>query len=177
MIEILKYTHKNKNIKKLDVLIIIFLLTPLPVGLTNGAIGTINGTNASTNGKIDTIGTIGCRETFRVLWLPMVPLALVKFPMVQLGESRTHAIYSACVHGSTNRIPISFKVIPMVPLVIPLVSMVMPMVPFALPMVLLVPLVSQWCHWLPMVPLVKLLMVSLGEPQTEPMWANSNKAS
>ena len=57
----------------------------------------------------------------------------------------------------------------MVPLVIPLVPMVMPMVPFALHMVLLVPLVSQWCHWLPMIPLVKLPMVPLGEPRTEPI--------
>ena len=47
------------------------------------------------------------------------------------------------VHGSTNGIPISSKVKPMVPLAIPLVPMVMPTVPFALPMVLLVPLVSQ----------------------------------
>ena len=73
----------------------------------------------------------------------------------------------ACVHGSTigtNGIPISVKVLPMVPLVLPLVPMVMPMVPLALPMVQLVPLVSQWYHWLPMVPLVKLPMVPLGEP-------------
>ena len=44
-------------------------------GLTNGTIGTTNGTigtNVSTNGNN---GTIGYRETFRVLWLPMVPLA------------------------------------------------------------------------------------------------------
>ena len=84
----------------------------------------------------------------------------------------------AFVHGSTNGtngIPISFKVITMVPLVITLVPMVMPIVPFALPMVLLVlpmvllvPLVCQWYHWLPMVPLVKLPMVTLGEPRTEP---------
>ena len=53
----------------------------------------------------------------------------------------------ACVHGSTNGIPISFKVLPMVPLVIPLVPMVMQMLPLALTMV---PLVSQWYHWLPM---------------------------
>ena len=48
------------------------------IGLTNGTIGTTNGTistNVSTNGNIDTNGTIGCREMFRVLWLPMVPLA------------------------------------------------------------------------------------------------------
>ena len=53
----------------------------------------------------------------------------------------------ACVHGSTNGtndIPISFKVLPMVPLVIPLVPMVMSMVRLALPMV---PFVGQWYHW------------------------------
>ena len=47
----------------------------------------------------------------------------------------------ACVQGSsngTNGIPISFKVVPMVPLVKPLVPMVMSMVPLALPMVPLV---------------------------------------
>ena len=32
--------------------------------------------------------------------------------------------YIACVHGSTNGIPISFKVLPMVPLVMPFVPMV-----------------------------------------------------
>ena len=42
---------------------------------------------------------------------------------------------------------------------VPLVPMVMPMIPFALPLELLVPLVSQWYHWLPMVP--------LGEPRME----------
>ena len=77
-------------------------------------------------------------------------------------------IYIACVHGSTNGIPISFKVLPMVPLVIPLVQMVMQMVPLALPMV---PLVNQWYHWLPMVPLVKLPTVPLGVPRTEPLLA------
>ena len=42
----------------------------------------------------------------------------------------------ACVHGSTNGtngIPISFKVLPMVPLVKPLVPMVVPMVPLGNP--------------------------------------------
>ena len=34
----------------------------------------------------------------------------------------------------------------------------------------MVPLISQWCHWLPMVPLVKLTMVTLGEPRTEPLF-------
>ena len=94
--------------------------------------------------------------------------------MSRFGPVSSRPMYietnTACVHGSTNGtngIPISSKVIPMVPLVIPLVPKVMPMVPFALRMVLLVPLVSQWCHWLPMVPLVKLPMVPLGEPRTE----------
>ena len=32
----------------------------------------------------------------------------------------------------------------------------------------MVPLVSQWYYWLPMVPLVKLPIVPLGEPRTEP---------
>ena len=55
----------------------------------------------------------------------------------------------ACVQGSTNGtngVPLSFKVLPMVPLVTPLVPMVMPMVPLALPMVPLIPLISQWYH-------------------------------
>ena len=45
----------------------------------------------------------------------------------------------ACVQGSTNGtngIPVSFKVLPMVPLVKPLVPMVMPMAQ----------MVSQWYH-------------------------------
>ena len=72
---------------------------------------------------------------------------------------------TACVQGSTNGtsgIPKSFKVLPLIP-------MVMPMVPLALPMVPLVPMVSQRYHWLPMVPLVKLPLVPLGEPRTEPL--------
>ena len=36
-------------------------------------------------------------------------------------------------------------------------------------MVLFVPFVSQWCHWLPMVPLVKFPMVPLGKLRTEPL--------
>ena len=79
-----------------------------------------------------------------------------------------HCVRSGFPNG-TNGIPISFKVLPMVPLVIPFVPMVIPMVPLALPMERLVPLVSQWYHWLPMVPLVKLSMVPLGEPRTEPL--------
>ena len=50
-------------------------------------------------------------------------------------------VHNACVQGSTNGtngVPISFKVLPMVP-------MVMPIVPLALPMV---PLVNQWYYWL-----------------------------
>ena len=48
------------------------------IWLTNGTIGTTNGTigtNVSTNDIIGTNGNIGCRKTFRALWLPMVPLA------------------------------------------------------------------------------------------------------
>ena len=59
----------------------------------------------------------------------------------------------ACVHGSTNGtngIPISFKVLPMVPLVIPLVPMVMPMVPLALSME---PLATNGTIGKPMVPM------------------------
>ena len=45
-------------------------------------------------------------------------------------DNFAHAVdCNACVHSSTNGIPISSKVLPMVPLVIPLVTMVMPMVP------------------------------------------------
>ena len=48
-------------------------------------------------GNIGTNGTIGYRETFRVLWLPMVPLVtngtIGKIGMVSLGESRTHAMF------------------------------------------------------------------------------------
>ena len=51
----------------------------------------------------------------------------------------------ACVHGSTNGTN-GKPIVTLILLVIPLVPMVMPMTPFALPMVLLVPLVSQWCH-------------------------------
>ena len=36
----------------------------------------------------------------------------------------------------------------------------------------MVPLISQWYHWLPMVQLVKLPMVPLGEPRTEPLTGN-----
>ena len=38
----------------------------------------------------------------------------------------------------------------------------------------MVPLVSQWYHRLPMVPLVKLPMVPLGEPRTEPLLSQLN---
>ena len=49
----------------------------------------------------------------------------------------TEVFNTACVQGSangTNGIPVSFKVLPMVPLVIPFVPMVMSMVPLALQM-------------------------------------------
>ena len=69
------------------------------IGLTNGTIGTTNGnigTNVFTNGNIGTNVTVGCRETFKVLWLPMMSLAtngtISKISMAPLGESRTHAI-------------------------------------------------------------------------------------
>ena len=93
-------------------------------------------------------------------------------PWYYLFKFRPSCTNLACVHGSTNGtngITISSKVLPMVPLVLPLVPMVMPMVPLALQMVQLVPLVSQWYYWLPMVPLVKIPMVPLGEPRTEPL--------
>ena len=96
------------------------------------------------------------------------PKALISVCGIGCSEHLFPAYETACVQGSTNGIPLSFMVKPMVPLVIPLVTMVMSMVPFALPVILLAPLVSQWCHWLPMVPLVKLPMVPLGEPRTEP---------
>ena len=79
--------------------------------------------------------------------------------------------------NGTNGIPISFKVLPMVPLVIAFVPMVMPMVTLALPMEQLVPLVSQWYHWLPMVPLLKLPMVPLGETRTEPFFGVTGRFS
>ena len=89
-------------------------------------------------------------------WLPMVPL--VKFPMVPLGESRTHASLG---------LPTVILELPMVPLV--------PTLP---PMVTLAPIVPlaaekrsgfsghQGYHWPPMLPLVKFPMVPLGESRT-----------
>ena len=65
------------------------------IGLTNGTIGTTNctiGTNVSTNGNIGTNGTIGCEKTFRVLWLPMVPLA-------------TNGTIGKIFNGTIGRIP------------------------------------------------------------------------
>ena len=92
--EIMKYAHKNKTIKTSNIIVrfIGHYITVDAVGLTNGTIGT----NSPTNGNIGTNGTIGCRETSGFSgyqwyhWLPMVPL--VKFQMVPLGESRTHAL-------------------------------------------------------------------------------------
>ena len=72
--------------------------------------------------------------------MPMVPFALQMVLLVPLvsqmvplatngtiGRTPNRATVIACVHGSTNGtndIPISFKVLPMVPLVIPLVKTV-----------------------------------------------------
>ena len=84
-------------------------------------------------------------------------------------------MYTACVQGSTygtNGLSISFNVLPVVQLVIPLVPIVLPNGTIGSPSgnigtigKPMVPLVSQWHHWLPMVPLVKLPMVPLGEPR------------
>ena len=68
----------------------------------------------------------------------------------------------ACVQGSTNgtyALPISFKVLPMVPLVKSLVPMVMPMVPLALPMV---PLATNGI-------IGKITNGTIGNPRTEPI--------
>ena len=96
--------------------------TKIVQGYTNGTIGNTNGTIGNTIGtKGNSNGTIGPPNgTIGTNGKPMVPL--VKFPMVPLGEPRTHAV--------------SFKVLPMVPLVIPLV----PMVP------LVKTVVSQYCR-------------------------------
>ena len=82
----------------LDVLIIELLLTLLglpmePLGLPMVPMGT----NVSTNCNFGTNGSIGYRETLRVLWLP--PVSLVKFPMVQLGESRMKGHGRAALHS------------------------------------------------------------------------------
>ena len=85
---------------------------------------------------------------------------------------------TVCVQGSTNGIPISFKVLSMVPLVKPLVPMVMHAngtidspngTIGTIPNGTIGTIISQWYHLLPMVPLVKLPVVPLGEPRTEPM--------
>ena len=67
---------------------------------------------------------------------------------------------------TTNGIPISFKILPMVPMVIGNVNGTIdsPNGTIGANGKPMVPLVS---HWLPMVPLVKLPMVQLGEPRTE----------
>ena len=109
---------------------------------------------------------------------PAIDIAIEKVNPTFLSSNCT-LVGSACpcvrsgFSNGTNGIPTLFKVLPMVPLVIPFVPMVMPMVPLALPVVQLVPLVSQWYHWLPMVPLVKLPMVPSGEPRTEPIFVNN----
>ena len=68
--------------------------------------------------------------------------------------------------NGTNVIPISFKVLPMVPMVIGNANGTIdsPNGTIGANGKPMVPLVS---HWLPMVPMVKLPMVPLGEPRTE----------
>ena len=78
----------------------------------------------------------------------------------------SHCVYNkVCVRGfliGTNVIPISFKVLPMVPMVIGNANgtIYSPNGTIGANGKPMVPLVS---HWLPMVPLVKLPMVPLGE--------------
>ena len=142
-------------------------------------------TNGSTTGKTTTDGTTtndattgGDSTSLHTVLVQGINISLVrtttKHPDGRVEDQRVASVvYTnsvnpadiACVQGSTNGtngIPISFKVlqmvpmvIPLVPMVIPLVPVVMPMVPLTLPMVPLVPMVSQWYHWLPIVPLVK----------------------
>ena len=79
--------------------------------------------------------------------------------------------------NGTNGIPISFKVLPMVPIGNTICTNCNANGTIGSPNGTIgtigkpmVPLVSQWYHWLSMVPLVKLPMVPLGEPRTEPMF-------
>ena len=82
--------------------------------------------------------------------------------------------------NGTNGIPISFKVLPMVPLVITICTngnangtIGSPSGTIGTIGKPMIPLVSQRYHWLPMIPLVKLPMVPLGEPRTEPLYQSS----
>ena len=105
----------------LDGLTIILLLTPLglpmvPLGAngtngtnvsTNSTIGT-NGTTIGTNGTtIGTNGTIGYQERFRVLWLPMVPLAtngtIGKISNVTIGRIPNARFVSEVARASRDR--------------------------------------------------------------------------
>ena len=71
---------------------------------------------------------------FRKIIFTIISEELIKEHVVENESIQVSVIYAyllktnfACVHGSTNGtngIPISFKVLPMVPLVIPLVPMV-----------------------------------------------------
>ena len=77
------------------------------IGLTNGTIGTTNGTigtNVSTNGNIGTNGTIGCRKTFRVLWLPMVPLA-TNGTIGKISNGTIGSTIGKISNGTIGRIP------------------------------------------------------------------------
>ena len=115
----------------------------------------------SCSGSIISVGEV-CYRLLVIMWF--LCLGLGWAALLHCGICWLFNI--ACVQGSTNGtngIPISFKVLPMVPLVKPLVPMVMAMVPLALLMVPMVPLVSQWYHWLPMIK-----HGTIGKPRTEP---------
>ena len=98
MIEILKYTHQKIEYKnKLDVLIIILLLTPL--GIPMVPLGLPMVPMVPTFPPMVSLAPVvplaaekrsGFSGYQWYHWLPMV--TLVKHPMVPLGESRTHKI-------------------------------------------------------------------------------------
>ena len=80
------------------------------IGLTNGTIGTTNGTNVFTNGIIGTNGTIGCRETFMVLWLPMVPLA-TNGTIGKISNGTIGRIPNACTVSVSQAIVLNVKIL------------------------------------------------------------------
>ena len=98
MIEILKYTHKKYEYKnKLDILIIILLLTPMELPMVPLELPMVP--MVPTYPPMVTVAPMvplaaekrsGFSDYQWYHRLPMVPL--VKFPMVPLGEPRTHAI-------------------------------------------------------------------------------------
>ena len=97
----------------------------ITVGLTNGTGGTTNGTigtNVSTNGTTGTNGTIGCRETFRVLWLSTVPLAtngnigkISNGTIGRIPKAHRIALKAKRAFGILQMVPL--EILPMVPLV------------------------------------------------------------